>query len=206
MRLKLQRLQHLQHFVTFFLRDEFEQPAPYLRQTRSSCMPVHPSTVLSAGVRISFPELVNLYGCELGPETQVGPFVEIQCGAVIGARCKIQSHSFLCEGVRIEDDVFIGHGVMFTNDLWPRATDDSGKLLGRSDWQLSPTLVRRRASIGNNATILPIEIGEGALVAAGAVVSRDVPAFAIVAGNPARVIGDVRQGRPSIATPPTAAQ
>ena len=160
-------------------------------------MPVHPSTVLGAGVRISFPDLVNLYGCELGPETQVGPFVEIQVGAVIGARCKIQSHSFICEGVKIEDEVFVGHGVMFTNDLWPRAVDDSGRPLGRSDWRLSSTLVRRRASIGSSATVLPIEIGEGALVAAGAVVSRDVPAFAIVAGNPARVIGDVRQRRPS---------
>jgi UDP-2-acetamido-3-amino-2,3-dideoxy-glucuronate N-acetyltransferase len=168
--------------------------------TWSLSMPVHPSTVLGTGVRISFPELVNLYGCELGPETQIGPFVEIQRGAVIGARCKIQSHSFVCEGVRIEDDVFVGHGVMFTNDLWPRATDGSGNLLGRSDWQLSPTLVRCRASIGSNATILPIEIGEGALVAAGAVVTRAVPAFAIVAGNPARVIGDVRQRQPSAAS------
>ena len=169
-------------------------------------MPVHPSTVLGAGVRISFPELVNLYGCELGSETQVGPFVEIQVGAVIGARCKIQSHSFICEGVKIEDEVFIGHGVMFTNDLWPRAADDNGKPLGKGDWQLSPSIVHRRASIGSNATILPIEIGEGALVAAGAVVTRDVPAFAVVAGNPARVIGDVRERRPSAAGRLSAAQ
>jgi UDP-2-acetamido-3-amino-2,3-dideoxy-glucuronate N-acetyltransferase len=169
-------------------------------------MPVHPSTVLGAGVRISHPELVNLYGCELGSETQVGPFVEIQIGAIIGARCKIQSHSFICEGVKIEDEVFVGHGVMFTNDLWPRAADDSGKPLGRSGWQLSPTVVHRRASIGSNATILPIEIGEGALVAAGAVVTRDVPAFAIVAGNPARVIGDVRQRHATAASGLSAAQ
>lgn len=161
-------------------------------------MPVHPSTVLHAGVRILFPDLVNIYGCEIGAETQVGPFVEIQVGATIGARCKIQSHSFICEGVRIEDDVFIGHGVMFTNDLWPRATDDSGKPRDRDDWQLSPTLVRARASIGSGAIILPVEIGEGALVAAGAVVTRSMPAFAIVAGNPARVIGDVRKRRPKI--------
>jgi acetyltransferase-like isoleucine patch superfamily enzyme len=154
--------------------------------------------VLSAGVRILFPDLVNVYGCEIGAETQVGPFVEIQVGAVIGARCKIQSHSFICEGVRIEDDVFVGHGVMFTNDVWPRSTDDSGRLLGRGDWQVSPTLVRKGASIGNGAAILPVEIGQGALVAAGAVVTRSVPAFAIVAGNPARVIGDVRKRRPDI--------
>jgi acetyltransferase-like isoleucine patch superfamily enzyme len=167
---------------------------------------VHPSTVLHAGVRILFPDLVNIYGCEIGAQTQVGPFVEIQIGAVIGARCKIQSHSFICEGVRIEDDVFIGHGVMFTNDLWPRSTDDSGQPLGQGDWQVSPTLVHWRASVGSNATILPVEIGEGVLVAAGAVVTRDVPAFAIVAGNPARVIGDVRQRRPTIGSQPKVAQ
>lgn len=169
-------------------------------------MPVHPSAILSTGVRVLFPDLVNIYGCEIGAETLVGPFVEIQVGAVIGARCKIQSHSFICEGVKIEDEVFIGHGVMFTNDLWPRAADDSGRPLGRSDWHLSPTLVHHRASIGSNATILPIEIGEGALVAAGAVVTRDVPAFAVVAGNPARVIGDVRERRPSAASRLSASQ
>jgi UDP-2-acetamido-3-amino-2,3-dideoxy-glucuronate N-acetyltransferase len=169
-------------------------------------LPIHPSTVLSAGVRILFPDLVNIYGCEIGTQTQVGPFVEIQIGAVIGARCKIQSHSFICEGVKIEDDVFVGHGVMFSNDFWPRSTNDSGKLLGRHDWHLSPTLVHSRASIGNSAAILPVEIGEGALIAAGAVVTRDVPAFAIVAGNPARVIGDVRQRRPKSGSQPNAAQ
>lgn len=167
-------------------------------------MPVHPSAVLSAGVRILFPDLVNIYGCEIGAQTQVGPFVEIQIGAVIGARCKIQSHSFICEGVKIEDDVFIGHGVMFTNDLWPRSTNDSGQPLGRGDWQLSPTLVHSQASIGSGATILPVEIGEGVIVAAGAVVTRDVPAFAIVVGNPARVIGDVRQRRPKSGSKPKA--
>lgn len=156
-------------------------------------MPVHTSTVLGLGVRILFPDLVNIYGCEIGAQTQIGPFVEIQIGAVIGARCKIQSHSFICEGVRIADDVFIGHGVMFTNDLWPRAASDGGQLLGRDDWQLSRTMVHSRAAVGSGATLLPVEIGEGALVAAGAVVTRGVPAFAIAAGNPARVIGDVRE-------------
>jgi UDP-2-acetamido-3-amino-2,3-dideoxy-glucuronate N-acetyltransferase len=161
-------------------------------------LPIHPSTVLRAGVRILFPDLVNIYGCEIGAQTQVGPFVEIQVGAVIGARCKVQSHCFICEGVRIEDDVFIGHGVMFTNDLWPRSTDDEGRLLGRDDWQVSPTLVRKGASIGSGAAILPVEIGQGALIAAGAVVTRSVPDFAISAGNPARVIGDVRERRPNV--------
>jgi UDP-2-acetamido-3-amino-2,3-dideoxy-glucuronate N-acetyltransferase len=169
-------------------------------------MPVHPSTVLSPGVRISFPELVNLYGCKLGVDTQVGPFVEIQRGSIIGARCKIQSHSFICEGVTIEDDVFIGHGVMFINDLWPRSTGDSGEILGMGDWQLSPTIVRTRVSVGSNATILPVEIGEGALIAAGAVITHNVPSFALVAGNPARVIGDVRERRPRMGTEAKAAQ
>ena len=161
-------------------------------------MPVHPSTVLGVGVRILHPDLVNIYGCELGAETQVGPFVEIQKGVTIGARCKIQSHAFICDGVTIEDEVFVGHGVMFTNDLWPRSTDDNGRILGRDDWHLSRTLVRGRASIGSHATILPVQIGTGALVAVGAVVTRSVPDFALVAGHPARVVGDVRERRPSI--------
>jgi UDP-2-acetamido-3-amino-2,3-dideoxy-glucuronate N-acetyltransferase len=157
-------------------------------------MPVHSSAVIGRNVQIALPDLVNLYGCRIGDETRIGPFVEIQVGAVIGARCKLQSHSFICEGVTLEDEVFIGHGVMFTNDLWPRATDDTGTTIG-SDWTLSRTLVRRRAAIGSGATILPVTIGEGALVAAGSVVTRDVRDHMIVAGNPARVVGDRRTRR-----------
>jgi acetyltransferase-like isoleucine patch superfamily enzyme len=160
-------------------------------------LPVNPSAHLGRDVRIVHADLVNIYGCTIGDRTMIGPFVEIQKGATIGARCKIQSHAFVCEGVTIEDEVFVGHGVMFTNDLWPRATGDDGELLGEEGWTLMRTLVRTRASLGNGATILPVTIGEGALVAAGTVVTRDVAAHAIVAGNPARVIGDVRERRPS---------
>ena len=160
-------------------------------------MPVHPSTRLGHNVRIVSENLVNLFGCQIGDETLIGPFVEIQCGVTVGTRCKIQSHSFLCEGVLLESEVFVGHGVMFTNDLWPRATDEDGALLGVDGWRLMRTVVKERASIGNGATILPVTIGNGALVAAGAVVTRDVAAHSIVAGNPARVIGDVRERRPS---------
>jgi UDP-2-acetamido-3-amino-2,3-dideoxy-glucuronate N-acetyltransferase len=160
-------------------------------------MAVHPSTRLGHNVKIVDEGLVNLYGCLVGDETLIGPFVEIQCGVTVGSRCKIQSHSFLCEGVTIENEVFVGHGVMFTNDLWPRATDADGALLGLGEWRLMRTVVKQRAAIGNGATILPVTIGSGALVAAGAVVTRDVAPHAIVAGNPARVIGDVRERRPS---------
>ncbi len=130
----------------------------------------------------------NLYGCEIGADTKVGTFVEIQKGAKIGARCKISSHTFICEGVTIEDEVFIGHGVMFTNDLFPRATNPDGRPQTEADWQCLPTVVKRGASIGSNATLLcGITIGEGALVGAGSVVTKDVPAGAVVAGNPARI-------------------
>jgi UDP-2-acetamido-3-amino-2,3-dideoxy-glucuronate N-acetyltransferase len=159
-------------------------------------LPVHPSTRLGNNVRIVSESLVNLYGCQIGDETLIGPFVEIQSGVTVGNRCKIQSHSFLCEGVLLENEVFVGHGVMFTNDLWPRATNEDGALLSMAGWRLMRTVVKERASIGNGATILPVTIGDGALVAAGAVVTRDVAAHAIVAGNPARVIGDVRERRP----------
>jgi acetyltransferase-like isoleucine patch superfamily enzyme len=131
---------------------------------------------------------VNLYGCRIGDDSQVGSFVEIQKNAVIGARCKISSHTFVCEGVTIEDEVFIGHGVVFINDLDPRATTAEGGLQTEADWKVIPTRVCRRASIGSGAVILAgVTIGEGALVGAGAVVTRDVPANAVVAGNPARI-------------------
>jgi acetyltransferase-like isoleucine patch superfamily enzyme len=132
----------------------------------------------------------NLYGCEVGDATQIGTFVEIQRGATVGARCKIQSHSFVCEGVSIGDEVFVGHGVMFINDRVPRATRDDGTLQSAGDWKLERTVVEKRVSIGSNATILcGVRIGEGALVGAGAVVTHDVPAGAVVAGIPARPLG-----------------
>lgn len=156
-------------------------------------MPIAESVVLAEDVMIFHPDLVNLYACQVGQGSRIGTFVEIQKGAVVGQRCKIQSHSFLCEGVTLEDEVFVGHGVMFTNDLFPRATNEDGSPKTDDDWEMIPTLVKRRASIGSNATILAgITIGEEALVGAGAVVSKDVPPYAIVAGVPARQVGDVR--------------
>lgn len=135
---------------------------------------------------------VNLYGCTIGDESQIGPFTEIQKGVVIGKRCKISSHSFLCEGVTLEDGVFIGHGVMFTNDMLPAAVNNDGSMKTGGDWKVIPTLVKSGAAIGSNATILPgITIGEGALIGAGSVVTKDVPARTIVAGNPAKVIREI---------------
>ena len=149
---------------------------------------------LGDGVVVHHPELVNLYGCSVGAESRIGTFVEIQKGASVGARCKISSHSFICEGVCIEDGVFIGHSVVFINDAYPGAVTNSGQLQSDEDWHLIPTHVKAQASIGSNATILcGITIGEKALVGAGAVVTRDVPDFAIVAGVPAKVIGDIRK-------------
>lgn len=148
---------------------------------------------LGKGVEIHQPDLVNLYGCTIGDETRIGPFVEIQKNAVVGARCKVSSHTFICEGVTIEDEVFVGHGVMFINDRYPRATASDGSMQREADWVVIPTLVRRASSLGSGAVIMcGITIGEGALVGAGAVVTKDVPDFAIVAGSPARVVGDTR--------------
>lgn len=160
-------------------------------------MPITASVVIGRDPRIAHPELVNLYGCRIGDEVTIGPFVEIQKNSTVGSRCKISSHSFVCEGVVIEDEVMIAHGVMFTNDLYPRAARPDGAPMRDGDWTVVPTLVCRGASIGSNATIVAgVTIGAGALVAAGAVVTRDVPAHAVVAGVPARVIGDTRAGRP----------
>lgn len=157
-------------------------------------MPVAESVKLAENVKIFHPSLVNLYGCEIGTDTRIGTFVEIQKGASIGARCKISSHTFICEGVHIEDEVFVGHGVMFTNDRFPRAANADGSLQTEADWKLETTLVKQGASIGTHATITPgVTIGQGSLVAAGAVVTRDVPDYAIVAGVPARVVGEMRK-------------
>jgi len=157
-------------------------------------MPVESNVRLGSGVIIFHPELVNLYGCQIGDGTRIGTFVEIQKNALIGKNCKISSHSFICEGVEIEDEVFIGHGVKFINDLYPHATTAEGNLQGEADWKVLRTIVRARASIGTNATILPnVTIGRGAMIGAAALVVADVPDHAIVAGAPARVIGDVRE-------------
>lgn len=152
-------------------------------------MPIASTVTLGTDVSIFHPTLVNLYGCSIGSGTKIGTFVEIQKNARVGERCKISSHTFVCEGVVIEDEVFIGHGVMFTNDKQPRATNADGSMQTEADWQVKPTLVKRRASIGSNATILcGVTIGEGAMVGAGAVVTHDVPDRAVVAGVPARAM------------------
>ncbi len=144
---------------------------------------------VEAGSGVIAHPTANLYGCRIGDDTRVGAFVEIQRGAVVGARCKISSHSFVCEGVTIEDEVFVGHGVCFTNDRVPRATNPDGSLQRPGDWELLPTRVGRRASIGTGAVILPVTIGEGAVVGAGSVVTHDVAANTTVVGNPARILG-----------------
>ena len=148
---------------------------------------IAPDVVLGQGVRIF--GFVNLYGCEIGDESKIGTFVEIQRGAKIGRRCKISSHTFICEGVTIEDGVFVGHGVMFTNDLFPRATNADGSLQTADDWKCLKTLVKKGAAIGSGATLLcGITIGENSVVGAGAVVTKDVPDGMVVAGNPAKIL------------------
>jgi acetyltransferase-like isoleucine patch superfamily enzyme len=155
--------------------------------TAADFVRIAPDVKLGRDVRIY--AFVNLYGCEIGDESKIGAFVEIQKGVKIGRRVKVSSHTFICKGVTIEDDVFIGHGVMFINDKYPRATTESGELQTEADWECIPTWVKRGASIGSNATILcGVTIGEQAIVGAGSVVTHNVPPGAVVAGNPARII------------------
>jgi len=153
----------------------------------TSFLSVSEDVKLGKGVKLS--KFINLYGCEVGDDTKIGAFVEIQKNASVGKRCKISSHTFICEGVTIEDNVFIGHGVTFTNDTYPRATTPDGSLQTEEDWHVERTLIKQGASIGSGATILPnITVGEQAIVGAGSVVTKNVAAHSIVAGNPARLI------------------
>jgi len=154
---------------------------------------IAPDVKLGKDVRLS--KFINMYGCEIGDETKIGASVEIQKGVKVGRRCKISSHTFICEGVTIEDNVFIGHGVMFTNDVYPRATTPSGELQTEKDWKVENTVVKQGASIGTGATILPrVTIGEHSMVGAGSVVTRNVPPRTIVWGNPARVLRHIVPG------------
>jgi acetyltransferase-like isoleucine patch superfamily enzyme len=148
---------------------------------------IAPDVKLGKGVKLS--KFINLYGCEVGEDSKIGAFVEIQRNAKVGKNCKISSHSFICEGVLIEDNVFIGHGVTFINDTYPRATTEAGTLQSEKDWKVEPTVIKRGASVGSGSTILcNVTVGEHAIVGAGSVVTKDVPAHAIVAGNPARML------------------
>lgn len=157
---------------------------------------ISPDVKLGKDVRLS--KFVNLYGCEIGDETKIGAFVEVQKNAKIGRRCKISSHSFICEGVTIEDYVFIGHGVVFINDTYPRAANADGTLQTENDWKVERTLIKRGASLGSGSTILSnVTIGENAIVGAGAVVTKDVAANAIVVGNPARFLRSIETRRAS---------
>ena len=156
-------------------------------------MAISNNVILGKNINIFHPNLVNLYGCTIGDETKIGTFVEIQKNVIVGNRCKISSHSFLCDGVILEDEVFVGHGVMFTNDIYPRASNEDGSLKTESDWNATQTLVKKGASIGSNATILPgVVIGEKAIIGAGAVVTENIPDRAIAVGVPARIVGDIR--------------
>ena len=152
---------------------------------------IAPTVKLGRDVKLS--KFINLYGCEIGDETKIGAFVEIQKNALVGKRCKISSHTFICEGVSIEDNVFVGHGVTFINDMYPRATTNDGALQTEADWKVERTLVKKGSSIGSGCTILAnVTIGENAIVGAGSVVTKDVPANSIVAGNPARILRSVQ--------------
>ena len=154
---------------------------------------IAPSVKLGRDVKFS--KFINLYGCEIGDETKIGAFVEIQKNALVGKRCKISSHTFICEGVTIEDNVFIGHGVMFINDSYPRATAAGGVLQTEADWKVEKTVIKKGASIGSGATILAnLCVGENAIVGAGAVVTKDVPANTIVVGNPAKILRQIETG------------
>ena len=153
---------------------------------------ITPDVKLGENVKIF--SFVNLYGCEIGDNTKIGTFVEVQKNASVGRNCKISSHTFVCEGVQIEDDVFVGHNVTFINDLYPQSTTDEGKMQTEADWKVVPTFVKKGASIGSSATILAgVIIGEYAMVGAGSVVTKDVPAHTIVAGNPAKVIRTIEK-------------
>jgi UDP-2-acetamido-3-amino-2,3-dideoxy-glucuronate N-acetyltransferase len=158
---------------------------------------IAPDVKLGRNVKLS--KFINLYGCDIGDDTKIGAFVEVQKNARIGRRCKISSHTFICEGVTIEDDAFVGHNVTFINDPYPRATNLDGTLQTESDWKVEPTLVKKGASIGSGSTILSkVTIGENAIVGAGSVVTRDVPANTIVAGTPARVLRSLDQKAPEV--------
>lgn len=163
-----------------------------LASDASPYLAIAPDVRLGANVKLS--KFINLYGCEIGDNTKIGAFVEIQKNATVGKNCKISSHTFVCEGVEIEDGVFIGHGVTFINDSYPRAVRADGELQTESDWKVEKTIIRRGASIGSGSTILSnVEIGENAIVGAGSVVTKDVPANAIVAGNPAKLFRYITQ-------------
>jgi UDP-2-acetamido-3-amino-2,3-dideoxy-glucuronate N-acetyltransferase len=165
-----------------------------MREGTTDRLRIDPDVKLGPDVELH--GFVNLYGCEIGAKTKIGCFVEIQKGATVGKRCKISGHTFICEGVTLEDDVFIGHGVMFTNDLWPRAVNPDGTAKQDGDWSLQTTCVKRGASIGTGATILAgVTIGENAMIGAGSLITKDVPPNVTVAGNPARIIRSINEPR-----------